>query len=116
MKQTDIAVLKKMILYCDQIDEMTDRFGRTVDAFQSDFAYQYAVGMCILQIGELVNKLTPEALAETVQIPWRLIRAMRNVYAHNYERTRIDIVWNTVSEDIPVLRRQLAAILDALSQ
>lgn len=116
MKQTDRAVLTKMILYCDQIDELIRRFGRSLEAFECDYAYQYATGMCILQIGELVNKLSPDALVETVQIPWRLIRAMRNVYAHDYEHTKPDIVWNTITEDIPALRQQLAAILNAASQ
>ena len=112
MKQNDCVTIRKMILYCDQIDKLMDRFGRNPDAFRNDFAYQYAVGMCILQIGELVNRLTPDALAENTQIPWRLIRAMRNTFAHDYERTKLSIVWYTMIEDIPALRRQLTSILD----
>ena len=113
MKQTDRAILRKMILYCEQIDALMSRFGRDFETFQTDFAYQYATGMCILQIGELVTRLSSEAIAETVQIPWRLIRAMRNAFAHDYEHTKLIIVWNTLNEDIPVLRGQLQVILDA---
>ena len=113
MKQSDCVSIKKMIFYCDQIDALMDRFGRDLDAFKRDFAYQYAVNMCILQIGELVNHLTPEALAENAQVPWRLIRAMRNTFAHDYERTKLSIVWHTMNEDIPILRRQLVAVLNA---
>lgn len=115
MKQSDGVSIKKMIFYCDQIDALMDRFGRDLDAFKRDFAYQYAVNMCILQIGELVNHLTPEALAENAQIPWRLIRAMRNTFAHDYERTKLSIVWHTMNEDIPALRRQLVFVLNAMA-
>ena len=62
------------------------------------------------------NHLSPEALSENVQIPWRLIRAMRNVYAHDYERTKLETVWQTVTEDIPALKSQLQSILDAANQ
>ena len=112
MKQADRTVIQKMIDYCDQVDSLRTRFGDHIDSFRQDFAYQYAAGMCILQIGELVNRLSPEALSENVQIPWRLIRATQNVYAHDYERTKLETIWQTMTEDIPVLRRQLKSILE----
>ena len=111
MRQADKTVIRKMIEYCDQIATLTKRFGCSFEAFRDDFAYQYAVGMCIIQIGELVNRLSTDALAETVSIPWRLIRAMRNVYAHDYDRTKPLTVWQTVTEDIPALRGQLSELL-----
>ena len=116
MTQTDQMTIRKMIAYCDQTGLLIERFGHSLDAFQKDFAYQYAVGMCIVQIGELVNRLSPEAMTENVQIPWRLIRAMRNVYAHDYEKTKPLTVWQTITEDIPVLREQLNAIVNAQTQ
>ena len=89
-----------------------ERFGRSLDVFRQDIAYQYAVGMCILQIGELVNRLSPETLSINVQIPWRLIRATRNIYAHDYDRAKPLTIWQTITEDIPILRTQLKKILD----
>ena len=112
MKQADYQVCRKMIQYCDQITEMTERFGNSLDAYKGDTVFQLAAGMCILQIGELVNRLSAEALEENVQIPWRMIRAMRNVYAHDYDRTKPLTVWQTITEDIPAFRSQLQAILD----
>ncbi|MBQ8073223.1 MAG: DUF86 domain-containing protein [Clostridia bacterium] len=59
------------------------------------------------------SEKSPEALAESIQIPWRLIRAVRNVYAHDYEKTKPETVWQTITEDIPVLRSQLQALIDS---
>lgn len=38
------------------------------------------------------------------QIPWRLIKGMRNLHAHDYENVDMEIVWNTLIEDIPALK------------
>ncbi|MDE5717699.1 MAG: DUF86 domain-containing protein, partial [Lachnospiraceae bacterium] len=67
--------------------------------------------MCIIQIGELVGRLSDEFLEENEQIPWRAIKGMRNLHAHDYERVDLDIVWNTLTEDIPDLLSRLRKIL-----
>ena len=67
--------------------------------------------MCIIQIGELVGRLSDEFLEENEQIPWRAIKGMRNLHAHDYERVDLDIVWNTLTEDIPDLLSRLRTIL-----
>ncbi len=112
MKQSDQKICRKMIGYCDDITDMVQNYGNTMGDYLRSKPYQYATGMCILQIGELVNRLSPEAMAENVQIPWRLIRAMRNMYAHDYENVQYSLVWQTITEDIPALREQLQAIID----
>ena len=37
-------------------------------------------------------------------MPWREIKAMRNIAAHNYGEIDIDILWETVIGDIPELK------------
>ena len=44
-------------------------------------------------------------------IPWYAIKGMRNLHAHDYDRVDLDIVWNTLKEDIPDLLKQLKTIL-----
>ncbi len=63
--------------------------------------------MCIIQIGELVSRLSDEFLEQNKQIPWHAIKSMRNLHAHDYDRVDLDIVWNTLREDIPDLYKQL---------
>ena len=111
MKQADKVVIEKMIGYCDDIISAMDRFGAAKENYDKDKVYQYATSMCILQIGELANRLSDEAKQETSQIPWRLIRAMRNVFAHNYEKAEHQLMWQTISEDIPALSKQLKEVL-----
>ena len=62
MKPLDrnISILEHIIAYCDQIEETIRRFGQDYDVFSSDAIYRNAAALCILQIGELVGKLTED--------------------------------------------------------
>ena len=36
---------------------------------------------------------------------------MRNLHAHDYENVDLEIVWNTLVEDIPYLKEQINKII-----
>ena len=67
--------------------------------------------MCIIQIGELANRLSDEIKEANKDIPWRAIRGMSNLHAHDYENVDLEIVWNTLAEDIPALKETLEKLL-----
>ena len=104
MNTRDEIVLKKITQYADEISETISRFNLTQDTFTEDFVARNAISMCILQIGELVGKLSDEFKAENNAMPWREIKAMRNIAAHNYGEIDIDILWETATCDIPDLK------------
>lgn len=56
------------------------------------------------QIGELVTVLSDEFKEEYKEIPWRDIKAMRNIVAHRYGTVDKEMLWNTVHEDVPELK------------
>lgn len=60
--------------------------------------------MCILQIGELVGRLTNAFKANHSEIPWHKIRGMRNYVAHKYGSIDFEIVWFASTKSIPDLR------------
>lgn len=103
-------ILERILEYCRQIQGTCSRLGG-FEAFRHDYLYQNAVCMCLLQIGELSGKLSEETRAEIANVPWREIRAFRNVCAHNYGAVVFAQVWETVEHDIPAL---MAAIQDAM--
>lgn len=66
---------------------------------------QRSIAFCILQIGELVGKLSEELRAATVdEINWTSIKAMRNIVAHDYGNVELDRAWDVATEDAPVLK------------
>lgn len=78
---------------------------------KADISFQYSCNMCIIQLGELANRLSDEAKESSQNIPWRAIKGMRNLHAHDYENVDMEIVWNTLIEDIPMLKQSLEKLL-----
>lgn len=107
MKNEDVMVIRKMIKYCDDINSLMKRFNTDFEKYKTDISFQYACNMCIIQIGELANRLSDETKECNKKIPWRAIRGMRNLHAHDYENIDLEIVWNTLVEDIPALKKSL---------
>jgi uncharacterized protein with HEPN domain len=63
-------------------------------------------------MGEAVTQLSGEIQSRHAEIPWRLIRDMRNRLVHGYDQIDDDLVWNTVVDDLPPLRQQIQATLE----
>ena len=93
-----------MIKYCLDIEYLLKQYEQSFEKYQKEISFQYACNMCIIQIGELVSRLSEETMEKNRKIPWRAIKAMRNLHAHDYENVDLEIVWNTLTEDIPVLK------------
>ena len=71
--------------------------------------------MPLIVIGELVTKIdhiTKQALFEKYpQIPWREIKGLRNVVAHNYYEVNAEEIFDTCKNDIPKLAKTIKQII-----
>lgn len=112
MNDRDRVILQKMIQYADEIALTVDKMELNYERFEANFIAKNAIAMCILQIGELVGKLTDSFKAQYRGMPWRDIKSMRNIAAHNYGEMDIEVLWETVTTDIPELREYCKSILD----
>lgn len=98
--------------YCDQIAESIDIFGNDYDIFCSSNTYRNACCMCLLQIGELAGTLSNDFISEHTIIPWKQIKGFRNIVAHAYGTVEPSIVWDILSNDIPVLKNFCKSFLE----
>lgn len=55
-------------------------------------------------IGEAANLLTHEFRDMHIDVNWRPIVAMRNVLVHDYIHISKDMLWATITQDIPELK------------
>ena len=110
----DKSIIEHILKYCNDINEMVNRFGDSIEAFGTDTAYIHACSMCIIQIGELSAVLSDEFKVKYDKIPWKAVKAMRNLFAHNYEGISISKTWNTIKIDIPELSKYCGEILAQL--
>lgn len=66
---------------------------------------------CIEIIGEAAAGVSKETQESYPQLPWAAVIGMRNRLIHTYFDINLDIVWSTVTQDIPPLSAQIEKII-----
>ena len=69
MKNEDIQIIKKMIKYCDDVGTLMTKFDMDFERYKTDISFQYSCNMCIIQIGELANRVSEETKGYSKNIP-----------------------------------------------
>ena len=103
-KNRDTYLVKKILQYCDDITQAHNLFKDSYDEFRNNSVYRNSVALCLLQIGELSIKLTDDFKEKHSNIPWRAIRGMRNIVAHEYGHIDEEILWETSHKSVDLLR------------
>ena len=85
MTDRNKIILQKMLHYCEQIEGTLERFNHDKELFCSDYVFFNACNMCIIQIGELAGNISDDFREAHTEIPWKELRGLRNIYAHNYQ-------------------------------
>ena len=62
-------------------------------------------------IGEAASKVSDEIRSQNSAIPWQDISGMRNRLIHAYFDVNLDVIWSTVTKDLPFLKAELEKIL-----
>ena len=62
-------------------------------------------------IGEAAARVRPESREKYPSIPWLQIVGIRNRLVHGYDAVDLDILWNTIIDDLPPLIAELEKIL-----
>jgi uncharacterized protein with HEPN domain len=91
--------------------------GMSREEFFSDTLKQDAVIRNIEIIGEATNNLLeadPGITERCPSIPFAQIYGMRNRVAHGYFAVSLPMIWDSVEEDIPELREEMAKVLEEL--
>src|SRR3989344_3419894 len=80
--------------------------GVNKESFKKDELRQSGVLVQLTLIGELSKKISDE-IKNKIDLPWKDITGFRDRAVHNYFDIKVDVVWDTIQEDIPVLKREL---------
>lgn len=73
---------------------------------------QYAVLRALEIIGEASKNLSREMKDENSAIDWRNIAGMRDKLIHAYFGVNLPLVWETVKNDLPQLKKQASKMLE----
>ena len=110
----DIERLRHIV---DSIAHIEDFLrGKSLEQMKNDVMCYHAVVYNIMIIGEAANMLTMGFRDSHQEIPWRQIIDMRNVLLHGYYNTSPLFVWETYTNDLPVLKHQIENYIVELSE
>ncbi len=109
MQHRDKVVLQKII---SEIDVGMQMLGdNSLAAFLQNEMLKRAIGMTVINIGELIKNVTDEMRARHLEVPWKQVAGFRDITAHKYQTLRMEDVYQVVVEDFPSLKEQLKKIL-----
>ena len=110
MQHRDHITLKKIL---EESNIAIELLGDTdLDTFMRSELLKRAIGMTVINIGELVKNLTNEFRVSHNTIPWKELSGFRDIAAHKYKTLDMKIEYNTVKYDIVELKTNIENILD----
>ncbi len=81
------------------------------DTFEIDLMRRAAVMRQLEIMGEAARRLSPETCMELSQIPWSDMIGMRNRLIHGYDDVDLEIVWDTIQNDLQPLIAELEKVV-----
>jgi uncharacterized protein with HEPN domain len=109
MVRKDEALLLDMLLACQKIQDFTKNLSE--DDFKNNALVQSAVIREFQVLGEAARMMSDAGKETYKNIPWEKIAGMRNKLIHEYFDIRLNVVWETIRDDIPSLITQLEAVV-----
>lgn len=100
--------LYHIIVAIDKICDYTVAI--TYEEFEKDSRCNEAVMFQLFIIGEAINHVDVNIL-ERYPYPWHMVKAQRNVIAHEYFGIRLDKIWNVIRNDLSDLKSQITEII-----
>ncbi len=107
--RNDDALLLDMLLAANKIQRFIHEM--TQQDFNNNEMAQSAVLREVQVIGEAARMISDERKAQLTRIQWHAISGMRNRIIHEYFNVDLNILWDTICDDIPALIKQLGQIV-----
>jgi len=110
MTQHDDTIrLQHMLDHAREAVNMVE--GKDRSDLKIDRMLELALVRLIEIIGEAAAKVSPEGKEKFSDLPWPQIIAMRNRLIHGYDAIDLDILWDTIEDDLPLLISELEKVL-----
>ena len=108
MTEQDRIRLQHMLDSARQAVEFAQ--GKSRKDLDVDSMLVLALMKAIELVGEAANQVSPTAQKTLSSIPWQDIIAMRHRLVHSYFDINLDILWETIQQDLPELIASLEAV------
>jgi uncharacterized protein with HEPN domain len=90
--------------------------GMKFEDFVADEKTAFAVVRALEIIGEATKRVPQEVRDKGPEIPWRSMAGIRDKLIHDYVSVNLEIVWKTVTDDLPELLAQIESLLQGMTK
>jgi len=108
-RRDDTISLRHMLDHAKEAVAMSH--GRARGELDQDRQLMLSLLKLVEIIGEAAGRVSEEMRETHPDIPWAQIVATRNRLVHGYDKVDLDMLWRIVSEDLPALIDNIAAML-----
>ncbi len=110
MSERDVKLFLNDIL--DSIEKI-EKY--TADITFKDFSNNQMIIDAVVRnfiiIGEASTYIPPEMHDKYPEIPWKKMKAMRNIVVHEYFGVKLNTTWNTAKKSLPKLKKELTKVI-----
>lgn len=94
--------------------ELIEKYSKNVTKkdFLASTQLQDSIVRRIEVIGEAGKNLPPSIKVKSPKVQWKKIVGMRDVLAHGYLSVDLDLTWEVVKRDIPILKDEIIRLLE----
>jgi uncharacterized protein with HEPN domain len=100
-----LDALNKIELFCQALSE---------EDFIHDDKTNLAVARLLEIIGEAARHISDEMIELLPEIPWKDMVGLRNILIHEYFGVDLGIVWSTIKQDLPLLKKVISKYLESI--
>lgn len=110
LKESDLFRLKTMLEAVNAIEERLAKYHFSEQVVKESIVFH------LMSLGEAVTKLSTELKQKHADIPWNDIAGTRHKIVHEYYRIDYDLVEAIVYGKLPILHKQIEAIITEINQ
>jgi len=105
----DVARLRHMLEHAREAIEMLR--GKSRHDLDANRMLNLALVRLLEVVGEAAGRVTKSTQDTLAGIPWSEVIGLRNRLIHGYDSVDLDILWEIVTHDLPLLTAQLEKFL-----
>ena len=111
-ERESVDFLKDILESIEKIEKFIKGF--EFDDFSKDDKTIYAVIRALEIIGEATKNLPDSLKEEHPEVPWRKMTGTRDKVIHGYFGVDLEVIWRTITRNIPILKPLIKDILNEI--